>query len=217
MVSMKPTRERILDTARALFNEHGAHRVGVRDIARALEISPGNLAYHFPTKDDLVAALVRELRDLNATDVFGELPDDFSLETLYRAALVAMGNMLQYRFLLLSYVDAVRASPELRRLESELWHHRRGRYEAMLAKLADNGYLDGRATRRQARYLYEQGDLISSGWLGAALIKGAYETDEAAMLHYAKVGCALLDPYCTPKGRRQMRKILSGERDACLG
>src|SRR4029078_1104968 len=100
---MRDTRRRILDTARSMFNEEGLARVGVRDIARALEMSPGNLAYHFATKDDLVAALVIELPELNLATVFADVPEDFSLATLYTLAVGAMRNMLGYRFVLLSY------------------------------------------------------------------------------------------------------------------
>src|SRR5690349_18684968 len=117
---MSDTRQRILDTARALANERGLHRVGVREIARATGMSPGNLAYHFPTKDDLVSALVLELHDLNARTIFAALPPSFSMVTLYRAAVATMRNILAFRFIVLSYVDAVRASSELQKVEVSL-------------------------------------------------------------------------------------------------
>lgn len=50
------TRERILDTARFLFNQYGYHQVSMRQIADRLDISPGNLTYYFPHKADLVDA-----------------------------------------------------------------------------------------------------------------------------------------------------------------
>ncbi len=209
---MSETRQKILDTARALFNEQGLHRVGVRDIARALEISPGNLAYHFATKDDLVSALVSELHAENARHAFGALPADFSLVTLYQTALTAMRAMLGYRFVLLDYVDAVTASPELQRLESKLAPGRRRRNDEMIARLVDDGFLKGRSVRARGDVLYEQGRMISSGWLADALLAGMRD-DRTILLHYAKVGCALLEPYCTKKGARQMRELLAGEHD----
>lgn len=207
---MSDTRQRILDVARRLFNQDGLHRVGVRDVARAAGISAGNLSYHFATKDDLVAALVRELSDVAQRQVFAALPPDFSLVTLYRSAVAVMRHMLGYRFILLSYVDAVGASPQLQALETELRARRFERHQKMLAALVGNGFVERAALRRSER-LYEQGAMISSGWLAAATLRRL--GDERAVLHFAKLGCALLEPHCTHKGARQMRRILAGDED----
>jgi AcrR family transcriptional regulator len=204
------TRERILETARKLFNEQGLHRVGVRDIARAAEMSPGNLAYHFATKDDLVAALVLQLHELNSRMVFSALPDDFSLTALYQSARVAMTNILVYRFVLLSYVDAVTASPELRKLEASFWPRRRKRHDQMIDLLIKNGYLE---TSARDDFVWEQGSMISGGWLTHASLRPERWSDKQIVVHYAKVGCSVLRPYCTSKGARQMKKILSGDLD----
>jgi AcrR family transcriptional regulator len=192
------TRQRILDTARELFNAEG------------LGISVGNLAYHFPTRDDLVATLVVELSEENQRTIFGALPEDFSLETLYRSATAAMRNMLRYRFVLLSYVEAVKASPDLARLEKRMSVVRRRRHDEMLAALVGGGYVERIAIERGDR-LYEQGAMISSGWLTHATLRGL--SDEAAVRHFAKLGCALLEPHCTARGERQMRRILAGDYD----
>ncbi len=207
---MSDTRRRILDTARGLFNEEGLARVGVRDIARAVDMSPGNLAYHFATKDDLVEALVVELHDLNLATVFAEVPANFSLVTLYELAVGAMRNMLAYRFVLLSYVDALRVSPKLRGFEKTLAEKRRARHDVMLAALIEGEWIERRAAARND-VLYEQGAMISSGWLAVAAVRGW--GDEKAVLHFAKLGCALLEPYCTAKGARAMRRILAGDCD----
>lgn len=208
--TLSATRQRILDTARHLFNAQGLHRVGVRDLARATEMSAGNLAYHFRTKDELVAALVTELYEKNQSAIFSGLPADFSLRTLYHAAIGAMRNMLEYRFVLLSYVDAVSASPQLQDLESALARKRRLRHEVMLDALIEGGYLDPRV-RARSEVLYEQGSMISSGWLAVAALRGW--GDDAALLHFAKLGCVLLEPHCTARGRRQMKQIKSGSYD----
>ena len=53
------TRERILLTALTLFNKHGENAVTSVDIALELDISPGNLYYHFKGKESMVVALMR--------------------------------------------------------------------------------------------------------------------------------------------------------------
>ena len=51
------TAQRILDTAADLFNERGERNVSASDIALELDISPGNLYYHFKGKDGILSAL----------------------------------------------------------------------------------------------------------------------------------------------------------------
>ncbi len=51
------TAERILDTTLELFNRFGEPNASTTMISAELNISPGNLYYHFPSKDELVNTL----------------------------------------------------------------------------------------------------------------------------------------------------------------
>src|ERR1700722_15822060 len=55
-----PPRARILKAARDLFYRHGIHAVGVDAIADAAETNKMTLYRHFKSKDELVAACLRE-------------------------------------------------------------------------------------------------------------------------------------------------------------
>jgi len=151
---------------------------------------------------------VGELHELTQRQIFAALPADFSLVMLYRAAMAAMRNMVDYRFVLLSYVEAVAASAELAAFEKELAPRRFRRHEEMLTLLVANGFVARAALARSER-IFEQSSFISSGWLAAARLRGW--SDERAIPHFARLGCALLEPWCTLKGARQMRRVLAGQ------
>ncbi len=49
-------RERLIETAREAFNDHGVH-APLDDIARRAQVGPGTLYRHFPTREDLILAV----------------------------------------------------------------------------------------------------------------------------------------------------------------
>lgn len=55
------SRARILRTALALFAERGFHDVSVREIAEQVGLTKTAVLYHFPSKSDIVVALVEPL------------------------------------------------------------------------------------------------------------------------------------------------------------
>ena len=57
------TPQRIVTRSIALFNRYGVQSVAIERICTDLKISPGNLTYHFPRKDDLIRASVEVLKE----------------------------------------------------------------------------------------------------------------------------------------------------------
>jgi AcrR family transcriptional regulator len=66
------TRQRILDVALDLFNEHGYDKTSLREIADALGFTKAALYYHFERKEDILVALHLRLHSLGR-DVLDQL------------------------------------------------------------------------------------------------------------------------------------------------
>ncbi len=60
---MEPTRERILFSALQLFGEKGFLSTSIADILRGAEANAGSLYHFFPTKQDLLIAVLETYRD----------------------------------------------------------------------------------------------------------------------------------------------------------
>ena len=60
------TRDKIVYAALELFNEHGERSITTNHIAEHIEISPGNLYYHFRNKQEIV----RDIFTLYSAEAF---------------------------------------------------------------------------------------------------------------------------------------------------
>lgn len=97
------TKDRILETALALFNAEGVGALSAMDIATALGISPGHLYYHFKGKAEILAALVAayqsEVDLVLETALDACRGDGATLETLWTHVHILAEEAWDARFL----------------------------------------------------------------------------------------------------------------------
>jgi AcrR family transcriptional regulator len=94
------TPSRVLDVSAELFNIHGVEAVSVGMIAETMQISPGNLTYHFRRKADLIHHHFR-LLEACATSALVNFPVTAEPRTFARALFDFMSEVYSYRFLFL--------------------------------------------------------------------------------------------------------------------
>jgi AcrR family transcriptional regulator len=201
------TAERILDHARRAFNERGVAAVRIREIARELDLSPGNVSYHFPTKEALVAALIEEVHAENSALVTTRVgPLDFGkVDRIIRAI---MRRDLENRWLMRDFVGLLTALPSLRSLHQRLQRAREARVDSIVVHLIDADLLDRKRTTRALPQLRQQILTQVFFWLPAAIV-AAPDRDPAEYLDaHARAALALFRAYCTPAGQRQLEALL---------
>ncbi len=92
------TRQRVLNKSSELFNRFGIEAVSIGQISEALQISTGNLTYHFKKKADLVTAHIAELENLLLSRVEG-FPMVSNPKSFGEAYVNLLGLTLKFRFL----------------------------------------------------------------------------------------------------------------------
>ena len=120
------TRDRILEAARRLFNDAGEANISASDIAASVDLSPGNLHYHFPGKDRIHQALFdtfqRDMIMLMAPAVqtpglFQEQDQDQegAIETSWLFFTVVMEKIFSHRYLYDTTVQLIHQDPGVAR------------------------------------------------------------------------------------------------------
>jgi len=110
------TKERILDASLELFNACGFARVTIRDIAAAVNISTGNLAYHFKNKDFIVEALFTRM-EAERDKLLSEAQAVPSFENIHEQFYKLLQLSDKYSFFYIDTVDIMRTYPKLAELQ----------------------------------------------------------------------------------------------------
>lgn len=98
-MSRTRTPERILEMALRMFNEFGEPNVTTNRIADELEISPGNLHYHFRTKHALVEALFQRFERRMLDLLGGDAIERADVEDAWLFLHLVFEAIADYRFL----------------------------------------------------------------------------------------------------------------------
>lgn len=128
-------RNKILETAIQLFNKNGYASVTMRDIAGALNISPGNLTYYFKKKEDIINSISQMQCDEHKGNNYSE---DVTVEGLNKLFKIMIEHQKKYFFYFYNITELPRMYPEIAetqvRVKSEFYNLYRGIFRNFVQK-----------------------------------------------------------------------------------
>lgn len=107
------TRDRILVTSLMLFNEEGEQNVTTVDIANEMDISPGNLYYHFRGKESIIETLYSRYETELISLLKQSVDDPLKLEDYWFFIYVIFEEVYKFRFFYLNSADIMLRYPDI--------------------------------------------------------------------------------------------------------
>jgi AcrR family transcriptional regulator len=212
MVKKAPRRtaERILEVTLALFNRFGEPNVSTTLISAELGISPGNLYYHYPAKEELINSLFdrfeRGLNELlNASDGVRDVEDAwFFMHTLFEL-------IWQYRFFYRDLNDLLSKNRRLETHFQSVLKNKTRAVRALLDGMNRSGALviDSREIEATATSMV----VVLTYWLSFEYVRDPRralepENAQSALLRGAQHVLNLLVPYLEANQRAHLLKLV---------
>ena len=206
----RQTRQRILDTSLAMFNAQGEPNVTTNHIADELEISPGNLYYHFRNKDDIIEHLFgryEERIDTALAAPSGRLP---GLEDVWLQLHLVFECIWDYRFLYRDLVDILSRNRRLRLRFARILKRADEQAHAVMRGLSRAGVMRASATELDAAATNVL--VISTFWMNYAAARGDKD-EQVAIRHGIVQVMMLLAPFLRDAERVHLNTLTQAYLD----
>jgi AcrR family transcriptional regulator len=198
------TRERILEVSLRLFNEIGEPNVTTTTIAEEMDISPGNLYYHFRNKDDIVNSIFAQFeQELQKRLRFAENLRPTLNETWVYLQYMAEFNW-QYRFLYRDLNDLLARNRTLETHFKQIIGHKMRFAQQFCDILIADGEME--ATPQETEVIATNMAILSTYWLSYQFVMNPRKYNEPEVirseLHRMSLHIvSLLAPYLRGRSR----------------
>ncbi|MBP7522274.1 MAG: TetR/AcrR family transcriptional regulator [Leptothrix sp. (in: Bacteria)] len=200
------TRERILEASLRLFNEYGEPNVTTQLISDDLGISPGNLYYHFRSKDEIIESLFADFeRRIEDTLAAPErrLPD---VEDVWLFLHLVFESVWDYRFLYRDLTELISRNRLLETHFQRILRHQIHTAELICDGLVASGQM--RASRAEIHSLAVTMTMTATYWLNFEFVREPRRpVDAAALGRGAFHVMSLAAPYLVGRSRELFEQL----------
>ncbi|WP_311222577.1 MULTISPECIES: TetR/AcrR family transcriptional regulator [unclassified Acidovorax] len=203
------TAERILETSQELFNRFGEPNVSTTAISAEMRISPGNLYYHYPAKDELINALFARF-EVALREVLKACTGVRTLEDAWRFLRALFELIWQYRFFYRDLNDLMSRNRQLETAIQPVIGHKVQAMQSMLAGMRSSGvlHMDEQDVPDTSTNMI----IVATYWLSFEYVRNprhALEPASAqlALLRGVQMVMNLLTPYLQPEQRSRLASL----------
>ena len=192
------TRERILELSLRLFNEFGEPNITTTVIAEELNISPGNLYYHFRNKDDIVNSIFLQFEQ--EIERILAVPDRrrSNIEDVWLYLHLMFELIWRFRFFYRDLSDLLSRNRKLELHFKQILAHKIKVARQLCEDLRKEGAMD--ATDKQIEAMATNMVVVATYWLSYEYVRNPRKyTEQQAMSDALARGCyqvlSLIGPY----------------------
>lgn len=164
------TRGKIVEASIRLFNMYGITQVSLRQIASEINISHGNLAYHYKSKEDILNEIYTKMEDEMSDAVFPE--GDHSLDHYHRLLKRISSFQKQHEFFYMDMLSIAREYPEFIERYRKTVSKRSEEYDELIKHFIQKGLVKPEEENGFYRSLFHSIWVMSSFWLQQRKILG---------------------------------------------
>ena len=187
------TKKIIKEKSRILFNQRGVTNVSLRDVGKELNRSYGNLTYHYPTKEDLVLEIYKEM-NVELTDLQSPSAYENMLMYFLTLPLISYEISLKYLFFTVDFVEIKRNFPRVYSKMVMSQDKRKQMWLQLLKKLHADGFLIDSLIEDDLMYL-----MFLSGSIRSSYFQ-LLPTSQYNKIEFSKTVNRLLKNYLSRKG-----------------
>ncbi|MFY8060065.1 MAG: TetR/AcrR family transcriptional regulator [Arenimonas sp.] len=182
------TRNRILDVALRLFNEQGETNISTNHIADELEISPGNLYYHYRNKDDIIEQLFQRFEERMDQALVAPEGREVTLEDVWLQLHLVFECIWNYRFIYRDIINILSRNRSLRLRFARILKRGSSNAQGIMRGLNETGAM--RASAAEIEGLATNILVLATFWLNYANVRG--EKDEQRAIQQGIVQVMML-------------------------
>lgn len=199
---MSKTRQKILAKSLMLFNTKGVDNISLRSISSELNISVGNLQYHFKKREDIIHELYFQLVNAMDSGIKAGIQSDEKLKELFKLTYLITSEFYKYRFIFQDFNSITHQYPKIKEHYNELIKYRKLQFLSFIDDLVRNDLMRAEILPNEYDNLFIRIQILSDFWMSSAALQSK-DISEKLLLRYADVINETLYPYLTTQGTKQ--------------